>query len=85
MNYLLKRNSSTASLASKCVHKLMSKTGLTLSLVSAALFTLSGCGQRKVSPRSNVRKATGKKSAMLMAYKGVQVLISVITLIAAQR
>lgn len=43
MNYLLKRNSSTASLASKCVHKLMSKTGLTLSLVSAALFTLSGC------------------------------------------
>ena len=43
MNYLLKRNSSTASQKSKCVGKIMRKPRLAISLMGAALFALSGC------------------------------------------
>ena len=43
MNYLIKSNSSTAVLARKLTNKFMSKTSIVLSLMSAALITLSGC------------------------------------------
>ena len=43
MNYLIKRNSSTASLVSRNVNKLMSKSSMTLTLMGAALLSLSGC------------------------------------------
>ena len=43
MNYLIKQNSSTADFASRLVNKLTGKAGITLSLMSAAFMTLSGC------------------------------------------
>lgn len=85
MNYLLKRNSSTASLASKCVHKLMSKTGLTLSLVGAALFTLSGCATTQNLTPQQCQESNWQEVGYADGLQGVQVLISVIMLIAAQR
>ena len=43
MNYLIKQNSSTAGFASKLLDKLTVHSGITLSLMGAAVLTLSGC------------------------------------------
>ena len=43
MNYLIKRNSSTTDISHNLVNKVMSKPGISISLISAALLTLSGC------------------------------------------
>ncbi|MBO6225329.1 MAG: DUF2799 domain-containing protein, partial [Psychrobacter sp.] len=43
MNYLIKQNSSTAGFASKLLDKLTVHSGITLSLMGAAVLILSGC------------------------------------------
>ena len=43
MNYLIKRNASTTDISHNLVNKVMSKSGISISLVGAALLTLSGC------------------------------------------
>ena len=43
MNYLIKLNSSSAHDVSKLTGKLMSKAGISVSLLSAVVLTLSGC------------------------------------------
>ena len=43
MNYLIKLNSSTADFSNKLTKKIMSKSGITLSLLGVTLMVLSGC------------------------------------------
>ncbi len=43
MNYIIKLNSSTADLASTLTKKALGKSGITISLMSAAVMVLSGC------------------------------------------
>ncbi|GAF61439.1 ATPase [Psychrobacter sp. JCM 18903] len=63
----------------------MSKTGLTLSLVGAALFTLSGCATTQNLTPQQCQESNWQEVGYADGLQGVQVLISVIMLIAAQR